>query len=155
MTFDQLARELRGIAEIGIVNNRHDCEMIRVAADVIGSTKWDRIKTYVLHREEMNMGGINQDTPIFVGEHVLWTSPWANGKAIISANGQSEKEFLYRAFSKHPEHIETLVDLRDFCEEDLDGTFSVIVDPEEVVLEIVPGTGMMQLRLITRDDDDD
>lgn len=157
MTFDQLARELRGIAEIGIVNIRHDAEILRAAADVIGSIKWDRIKTFIVHREvrEMNGNGNQNDTRITVGTSRLWTSPWGNGKALISANGKSEKEFLYRAFARHPEHFETLVNTREFCEEDLEGTFSVIVDPEEVVLEIVPGSGLMQLRLIARDDDDD
>jgi hypothetical protein len=37
--------------------------------------------------------------------------------------------------------FELFVDDEDFCEEDMDGAFSVIVDPEVVTLSITPGEG--------------
>ncbi len=79
-------------------------------------------------------------THIKVGDFELWTKPWGK-KAALIANEGGIIRLLLILHKKMPDLFETLVDPAELCEEDLENTFTVIVDPEKVSIEIVPGTG--------------
>lgn len=85
-----------------------------------------------------------KDTKITIGDVTLWTRPWGDGKAILTANEPETNRWLYKVHTEHPEYFEILQDDEDFCEEDLEGSFSLIVDPEKAQLLIGlgdPGIG--------------
>ena len=78
-------------------------------------------------------------TRITVGDLELWTAPFGTNKATITAVEGGAKMVLLNLHKKLPDVFELFVDDEDFCEEDMDGAFSVIVDPEMVTLSISPG----------------
>lgn len=80
-------------------------------------------------------------TKITVGDLELWTAPFGTNKATITAVEGGAKVVLRNLHTKLPDVFELFVDDEDFCEEDMDGAFSVIVDPEVVTLQISPGEG--------------
>ena len=82
-----------------------------------------------------------KETKITIGDLTFWTRPWGEGKAVLTANETSLNHWLYNVHKEHPDVFEILQDDEDFCEEDMDGAFSVIVDPEVVTLQISPGEG--------------
>lgn len=87
------------------------------------------------------------DTKITIGQLTFWTRPWGDGKAMLTANEAGTNRFLYNVHREHPEIFEILQDDADFCSEDLDGTFSVIVDPEKVHLLIGLGNAGIGFRV--------
>lgn len=87
------------------------------------------------------------DTKITIGQLTFWTRPWCDGKAMLTANEAGTNRFLYNVHREHPEIFEILQDDADFCAEDLDGTFSVIVDPERVHLLIGLGNAGIGFRV--------
>lgn len=80
-------------------------------------------------------------TKITVGQLELWTAPFGEDKATITAIEAGTKKLLLHLHQKMPDVFELFVDDEDFCEEDLEGAFSVIVDPDVVSLSIIPGGG--------------
>ena len=80
------------------------------------------------------------DKKITVEDHTFWTRPWVDGKAMITTNDVRLNCFLFKLHQKDPEYFEIMMD-EDICEEDLEGAFSVIVDPEAVQIIVYPGTG--------------
>ena len=80
-------------------------------------------------------------TKITVGQLELWTAPFGEYKATITAIEAGTKKLLLHLHQKMPDVFELFVGDEDFCEEDMDGAFSVIVDPEVVTLSITPGEG--------------
>lgn len=94
-------------------------------------------------------------TKITVNDLELWTAPFGQNKAIISAREEGMKIFLLKLHEKLPEDFELLVDDADFCEEDMEGTFSVIVDPEIVHLEVFAGSGKIGFVVNKPDCDED
>lgn len=85
----------------------------------------------------------NGATKIIIGDLELWTAPFGEKKATISAVEEVAKKALILLHEKMPESFEVLVDEADFCEEDTEGVFSVIVDPEKVCITVYPGAGKM------------
>ena len=100
------------------------------------------------------MNAVTNDTKITIGDVELWTRPFGQNKALISATEEGTKLYLYETHKKHPEHFEIFVDDEDFCKEDLEGAFSVIVDPEYVQMLIQPGTGRFGFRVAVPDEED-
>ena len=90
------------------------------------------------------------DTPakIVAGDIVIWTRPWANGKALITTSEEGLNQFFFHLHTQYPDHVELMVEDMDFCNEDLKGTFSVIVDPVTTAIEFVPGSGNFQIRFL-------
>ena len=84
---------------------------------------------------------INGATKIVIGDLELWTAPFGAEKATITALEGGTKLILKRLHDKLPDVFDLMVDDEDFCEEDMEGAFSVIVDPEVVTLSISPGLG--------------
>lgn len=82
-------------------------------------------------------------TKISVGQLELWTAPFGNGKATITATEKGTKMALLRMHRKNPERFQTMVDDDELCAEDMEGAFSVIVDPELVYMVIRPGDGQI------------
>lgn len=82
----------------------------------------------------------NQNVRISIGDLEMWTAPFGKNKATISAREEGTKLYLLNVHKKMPDVFELLVDDDDFCDEDLDGVFSVIVDPEMVTMQFYPGT---------------
>lgn len=89
--------------------------------------------------EKMNDGAIR----IKVGKLELWTAPFGEKKATITARDEGAKEVLLKLHDSKPDAFELMVDEEDFCEEDMEGSFSVIVDPEIVTMNIIPGSGIL------------
>ena len=90
---------------------------------------------------------------ITIGDAELWTRPFGDELALIMANEAGVKRFLYETYKKHPEYFDLLAE--DLCEEDLDGTFSLIVDPCVVQMLIMPGCGRFGFRIDQAVEDDD
>ena len=82
-------------------------------------------------------------TKIKVGKLELWTAPFGEKKATISAHDDGMKEVLLQLHQKMPNAFELMVDEADFCEEDIEGIFSLIVDPENVTINVIPGSGKL------------
>ena len=85
----------------------------------------------------------NGATKITIGDLELWTAPFGENKATITAVEAGTKKALQILHQKMPESFELLVDESDFCEEDMEGPFSVIVDPEKVGITVYPGEGKL------------
>ena len=83
----------------------------------------------------------NGSTKITVGDLELWTAPFGENKATITAVEGGAKRLLLHLHQRLPDVFELFVDDEEFCAEDMDGAFSVIVDPEVVNLTITPGYG--------------
>lgn len=84
-------------------------------------------------------------TKITVDEAEVWTRPFGDGLALIMTNEEGVKQFLYGNLMKYPEYFDALTD--DCCEEDLDGMFAVIVDPQVVQMIVMPGCGRIGFRI--------
>lgn len=85
-----------------------------------------------------------KSTKITIGDAELWTAPFGAKKAAISANEGGMKKYLLNLHKKMPDVFELLVDEEDFNEEeDMDGTFTVIVDPEVVSMAFILGEGKL------------
>lgn len=89
------------------------------------------------------METVRKCTKITIGQLELWTAPFGNGKATITATEKGTKMALLHLHQKHPEHFQTLVDDDELCTEDMEGAFSVIVDPELLYMVIRPGDGQI------------
>lgn len=76
---------------------------------------------------------------IEAGDISIWTGPWGKKKAVITAVEDGLKQFLYHLHLKYPDQIEIMVDDEDFSAEDLEGAFSIIVDPSEIEIVFIPG----------------
>lgn len=94
-------------------------------------------------------------TKISVGQLELWTAPFGNVKATITATEEGTKLALMRMHLKNPERFQTMVDDDELCAEDMEGTFSVIVDPEIVHLEVFAGSGKIGFAVNKPDCDED
>lgn len=94
-----------------------------------------------------------KETKITIGELTFWTRPWGEGKAVLTANETSLNHWLYNVHKEHPDVFEILQDDEDFCEEDLEGTFSLIVDPGKVSLLI--GLGEVGIGFRVSEDDEE
>lgn len=81
------------------------------------------------------------DTKITVGDYTLWTRPWGEKKAMITSNDLRLNCYLFKIHQNDPEHFEILMEPDEVCEKDLEGAFSVIVDPDLVQIVIYPGLG--------------
>ncbi len=88
------------------------------------------------------MDSLNKLTHIKVGDFELWTKPWGK-KAALIANEGGMIRLLQILHTKMPDIFETLVD--DVTPEDIENTFTVIVNPDVVVIEIVPGDGRINI----------
>ena len=84
---------------------------------------------------------------IAIGQLEMWTAPFGANKATITAVEDGTKQVLLHLHTEMPEVFELFVDDEDFCEEDMDGAFSVIVDPEMVSIMIEPGTNKLFFRV--------
>ena len=94
-------------------------------------------------------------TRITIGDAELWTAPFGENKAAISANEGGMKKYLLNLHKKMPDVFELLVDEEDFNEEeDMDGTFTVIVDPEVVSMAFILGEGKMGFTVSSPCDED-
>lgn len=71
-------------------------------------------------------------TKITIGDSALWFRPFGKDKVMISANDPDMIEMLGDCHMNCPDLFDTLVDDEDLCSEDLQNTFSVIIDPKEV-----------------------
>lgn len=91
------------------------------------------------------METVRKCTKISVGQLELWTAPFGNGKATITATEKGTKMALLHLHQKKPDIFELLVEDEKFCEEDMEGAFSVIVDPELVIFAIRPGEGRFSI----------
>ncbi len=80
-------------------------------------------------------------TKITVNDMELWTAPFGENRATITAVEEGMKIFLLKLHQKLPDDFQLMVDDADFCEEDMEGAFSVIVDPEAVRIEVFAGSG--------------
>lgn len=78
----------------------------------------------------------------------IWTRPWANGKALITTSEEGLNQFFFHLHTQYPDHVELMVEDADFCNEDLKGAFSVVVDPVVTALEFKPGSGDFQIRFL-------
>lgn len=78
----------------------------------------------------------------------IWTRPWAHGKALITTNERELNKFFFSLYNQYPDYVEVLPEAGDFCEEDLEGAFSVVVDPVVTALEFTPGSGDFQIRFL-------
>ena len=83
----------------------------------------------------------NGATKIVIGDLELWTAPFGDKLATVTALEGGTKIILKRLHDKLPDVFQLMVDDEDFCEEDMEGAFSVIVDPEVVTLSVSPGSG--------------
>jgi len=84
------------------------------------------------------------ETKITIGDITLWSRPWTDGKALLSANEGGLKLFLYEMHKRYPDHVQLLVDDDDFSKEDLKGCFSVITD-STVSVVFRPASGKFEL----------
>lgn len=84
---------------------------------------------------------MNKNTRITVGDLELWTAPFGANKATITATEGGTKVLLMNLHRRLPEVFELMVDEADFCQDDMEGAFSVIVDPELVDLRVSLGDG--------------
>lgn len=96
-----------------------------------------------------------KDTKITIGDLTFWTRPWGDGKALLTANEAGTNRWLYNVHREHPDIFEILQDDEDFCSEDLEGTFSVIVDPEKVSLLIGLGNAGIGFRVSEEADEEE
>lgn len=99
------------------------------------------------------METMKKGNKITIGDLELWTAPFGTTKATITALEAGTKQLLLNLHKTIPEAFELFVDDEDFCEEDMDGAFSVVVDPQIVNLLIEPGTGKLFFR-VARDCED-
>ncbi len=99
------------------------------------------------------MNAVREDIKVVIGDVELWTRPFGEKKALVTATEGGTKLYLLRMHQKYPESFETFVGDEELCEEDLDGTFSVIVEPEKVNMIIEPGTGRFGFRLSVPDEE--
>ena len=88
---------------------------------------------------------MNETIKIVIDDAELWTRPFGDDKALVMATEGGVKRFLHEIYKKHPKYFELLEP--DFCEEDLEGVFSLIVDPEVVQIMIMPGCGRFGFRI--------
>ena len=88
---------------------------------------------------------MNETIKIEIDGAVLWTRPFGDDKALVMATEGGVKRFLYEIYKKHPDYFELLEP--DFCDEDLDGMFCLIMDPEVVQIMIMPGCGRFGFRI--------
>ena len=95
-----------------------------------------------------------KDTKITIGDLTFWTRPWGDGKAMLTANEPGTNRWLYNVHKEHPDVFEILQDEEDFCKEDLEGTFSIIVDPERVHLLIGLGNSGIGFRVSEGDEEE-
>ena len=95
----------------------------------------------------------NETIKIVIDDAELWTRPFGEDKALVMATEGGVKRFLHAIYKKHPDYFELLEP--DFCEEDLEGMFCLIVDPEVVQLMILPGCGRFGFRIEVPEEDED
>lgn len=95
-----------------------------------------------------------KDTKITIGDLTFWTRPWGDGKAMLTANEPGTNRWLYNVHKEHPDVFEILQDDEDFCKEDLEGAFSIIVDPERVYLLIGLGNAGIGFRVSEGDEEE-
>ena len=93
-------------------------------------------------------------TRIAVGQVELWTAPFGEKRATITATEAGTKKVLLHLHQKLPDVIELMVDDEDFCEEDMEGAFSIIVDPEIVQISVIPGNGLLAFEVMKECDDE-
>lgn len=91
-------------------------------------------------------------TKLQLGDFVLWTKPWGEDKAVITATDPETIDLLLNLHIHHPDLFDTYVDDMLYAE-DLENTFSVIVDPDIISLEIIPGDATLQIRTKIREAD--
>lgn len=84
---------------------------------------------------------MDKGAKIVIGDVELWTRPFGKDKAMITAVEGGMKMYLLSMHTHHPDLFELMVEDAEFCEEDMHGAFSVIVDPEKTFMIIRPGSG--------------
>lgn len=87
------------------------------------------------------------DRRIKIGDVELWTGRWNEHKAFISCRNERIKAYLAGVARRYPDQVELMVNDEDFCQEDMDGTFTVIVDPTLVNIIVTPGSMHMALQI--------
>lgn len=97
----------------------------------------------------------NRDNKIVIGDVELWTAHFGKDKATITAREEGTKLWLYHMHKKMPDLFEIYQDDEDFCEEDLEGAFTVIVNPEKVEILITPGNIRIGFRCVVPDQQDE
>ncbi len=100
------------------------------------------------------METVKKSTKIVIGDVELWTAPFGD-KAEVTATEEGTKLYLLSMHRKYPELFEILVEDEDLCKEDLDGAFTVIVNPELVNLVVIPGEGRIGFRCCIPDKEPD
>ena len=95
----------------------------------------------------------NETIKITIDDAVLWTRPFGEDKALIMATEGGVKRFLYEMYKRHSDYFELLAD--DFCEEDLEGMFCLIMDPYVVQMMILPGSGRFGFRIEVPEEDEE
>ena len=90
---------------------------------------------------------MDKGAKITIGDVELWTRPFGKDKAMITAVEGGAKLYLLNMHKDHPELFELLVDDSELCDQDMEGAFSVIVDPQKVQMIIIPGMGLLAFRM--------
>lgn len=101
------------------------------------------------------MESIEKGIKITIGQLELWTAPFGKDRATITATEGGTKIMLLQLHKKMPEDFQLFVEDEDFCKEDMDCAFSVIVDPKVVTMEIEPGKGEFSFRIARECEDCD
>lgn len=91
---------------------------------------------------------MDKGAKIAIGDVELWTKPFGKRKAMITTMEECAKLYLLKLHKDHPDLFKLLVEDSEFCKEDMEGAFSVIVDPEKVQMIIIPGMGLLTFRMV-------
>ena len=74
---------------------------------------------------------------IEIGDLVLWSRPWSDGRALVTANEGGTNIFLYDFAKKHPDSCWLLEDEDEFTRNQVtDGAFSIVVDPKRFRISV-------------------
>ena len=77
---------------------------------------------------------------IEIGDLVLWSRPWSDGRALVTANEGGTNIFLYDFAKKHPDSCWLLEDEDEFTRNQVtDGAFSIVVDPKRFRISVELG----------------
>lgn len=69
---------------------------------------------------------------------VIFLRDWADGKVLLTSADEDVKRTWRRINERQPKAVQMLVDRDDLTDEDMEGTVSVIMDPEWMEIGIDP-----------------
>ena len=88
----------------------------------------------------------------------IWMRKFGYKKAMLTTADERLKSFLVNFMKKNPDSVEPLVEIEEFCQEDLEGAASFIVDTDRVQLLIdlgLFGIGIMHMKPAEEDGEPD